>query len=98
EARRLVQIESDHVVRVAKDADSQGDMALWAMIALIVVLLGASAPVIMLVRRINAKLRSIASEIAEGSEQVASAATEVSSASQSLAQGASEQAASLEET
>ena len=98
EAHRLVQVESERVANVIKEADTRGEVAAWAMLALVVILLGASVPVIFLVRRINARLRAIASEIAEGSEQVASAATEVSSASQSLAQGASEQAASLEET
>jgi len=43
-------------------------------------------------------LRSAATELLEGSRQVAAAAGQVASASQSLAQGTSEQAATLEET
>jgi methyl-accepting chemotaxis protein len=98
ETKRLDQVESDRLANVVKMADTKSEIAWWAMLVLVAISLCASAPIVLLVRRINAKLRSIASEIAEGSEQVASAATEVSSASQSLAQGASEQAASLEET
>ena len=47
---------------------------------------------------INKSLNRIAGSLGDGSEQVASAAGQVSASSQSIAQGASEQAASLEET
>jgi methyl-accepting chemotaxis protein len=43
-------------------------------------------------------LRSVASSLNDGADQVASASSQVASASQTLAEGASEQAASLEET
>src|SRR6478735_9489154 len=51
-----------------------------------------------IVRDANATLRRSATEMLDGSRQVASAAGQVASASQSLAQGSSEQAATLEET
>ena len=98
ETRRLDQIESDRLSGVVKTADRRNDIAGWMMLVLLLLSLAASMPAVLLVRRISARLRFIASEIAEGSEQVAGAAGEVSAASQSLAQGASEQAASLEET
>jgi methyl-accepting chemotaxis protein/methyl-accepting chemotaxis protein-1 (serine sensor receptor) len=62
--------------------------------------LGAVVTVVALwiVRGANATLRRSATELLEGSRQVAAAAGQVASASQSLAQGTSEQAATLEET
>ncbi len=54
--------------------------------------------VLWVVRNVSNKLRRLAAEMGEGADQVASAAFQVSCTSQSLAQGASEQAASLEET
>src|SRR5450432_2464483 len=51
-----------------------------------------------IVRSANSKLRQFATDLMDGSRQVAAASGEVASASQSLAQGTSEQAATLEET
>jgi methyl-accepting chemotaxis protein len=51
-----------------------------------------------MVRGANSSLRQSATELLEGSRQVAAAAGQIASASQSLAQGTSEQAATLEET
>jgi methyl-accepting chemotaxis protein len=51
-----------------------------------------------IVSRTNAVLVRAVTEIAGGSEQIATAASQVSGASQSLADGASQQAAALEET
>jgi methyl-accepting chemotaxis protein len=50
------------------------------------------------VRSVNTALHRTVSELAEGAEQITSASSQVASSSQSLAQGASEQAASLQET
>lgn len=47
---------------------------------------------------INRAIKDISSELYDGAQQVVSAASQISSASQLLAQGASNQAASLEET
>jgi methyl-accepting chemotaxis protein len=52
----------------------------------------------MIVHQINRSLRSITSELREGSSQVLSAAAQVSSVSQVLAKESSEQAAMIEET
>lgn len=69
-------------------------------VALVLTLLGLAAAVISFVvlRHASASLRGIASELLQGSRQVNSASGQVASSSQSLAQGASEQAATLEET
>ena len=50
------------------------------------------------IRQINRVLRSTVAEVTEVSVQIASAAGQVAASSQSLAQGASEQAATIEET
>lgn len=54
--------------------------------------------VLLLVRRATGSFRTAMNEMNEGSRQVASAASQVSANSQALAQGASEQAASLQQT
>ena len=54
--------------------------------------------VLWMVRRVAGSLRQTIGEMKAGSQQVASAAGRVTAVSQSLAQGASEQAASLEQT
>jgi methyl-accepting chemotaxis protein len=51
-----------------------------------------------IIRGTNKALNQIASDLSDGSNQVASAAGQVSGSSQSLAEGSSEQAASIEET
>jgi methyl-accepting chemotaxis protein/methyl-accepting chemotaxis protein-1 (serine sensor receptor) len=72
--------------------------AKWLVLLLIVI--GASAAVAssVILRSATWTLRQIATEMLEGSRQVASAAGQVASASQSLAQGTSQQAATLQET
>jgi len=58
----------------------------------------AAAFAIWIIVMTSRELRVAASEMLDGSRQVAAAANQVASASQSLAQGTSEQAATLEET
>jgi methyl-accepting chemotaxis protein/methyl-accepting chemotaxis protein-1 (serine sensor receptor) len=84
---------------------ARGDEALSSIgparmlsIFLIVLALAVGAGVIWVVRSINTVLQGSIAELNDGAEQVATAAGQVSSSSQSLAQGASQQAASLEET
>lgn len=98
ECERLVQVESENLATVARDVGSRSTMAWWLMLFLIALCAVTAFPVLQVIRGTNKKLRFVALQMAEGSEQVANAASEVSSASQSLAQNASEQAASLEET
>jgi methyl-accepting chemotaxis protein/methyl-accepting chemotaxis protein-1 (serine sensor receptor) len=70
----------------------------WTGLALLGIGLAVAALVGWSVHQINRHLRKTATELKEGSEQVVSAAGQVSTSSQSLSQGATEQAASLEET
>ena len=79
-------------------AADQVSTSRWIMLLLLA--LGAIVTVVALgiVRGANSTLRQSATELLEGSRQVAAAAGQVASASQSLAQGTSEQAATLEET
>jgi methyl-accepting chemotaxis protein/methyl-accepting chemotaxis protein-1 (serine sensor receptor) len=79
-------------------ADSTLKARLWVWIMLGVSAVAGTLLAFFLIRGINKALTRAATELNDGSQQVASAAAEVSSSSQSLAHGASEQAASLEET
>ncbi len=88
-------------VRLADDresATSASSTSRWidSILLLLAVVLGVVVTVV--VRRISAVLSSSVIELAQSSEQIAAAASQVSSSSQSLAQGASEQAATIEET
>jgi methyl-accepting chemotaxis protein len=70
----------------------------WVTGLLLVLSLGAGFLLMLAIRRILHVLRNIIIELAEASAQIVSAAGQVASSSQSLAQGASEQAATIEET
>ncbi|MFN7993030.1 MAG: methyl-accepting chemotaxis protein [Bryobacteraceae bacterium] len=70
----------------------------WVTVFLIAVSLMVAIGVLYMVHKGMQKLRRLTLELKQGAEEVAGAASQVSSSSQSLAQGASQQAASLEET
>ncbi len=71
-----------------------GRTLLWLLPLSLLIGLG----VYFLISKLSDKLRALVQSISDSSAQVASAVGQISSSSQSLAQGASEQAASLEET
>ena len=75
--------------------NSRGTWIAWLVVGLFLV---TGSAMWFVIRHVSLSLRRTAMELIEGAEQVASAAIQVSSASQSLAEGASEQAATLEET
>src|SRR5579864_9273660 len=80
-------------------AASTGARMQWlTWLILIISVVAGSGIFYVVVRGINRVLNRTVSELAEGAEQITSASSQVASSSQSLAQGASEQAASLEET
>jgi methyl-accepting chemotaxis protein len=84
-----------------KDAAAAADgvaTTRWLTMLLIAGGLTAAAFAVWITLTTARELRRAASEMLEGSRQVAAAAGQVASASQSLAQGTSEQAATLEET
>jgi methyl-accepting chemotaxis protein/methyl-accepting chemotaxis protein-1 (serine sensor receptor) len=70
----------------------------WTMLAIVIAALMVGALVVYAVLGITKSLRTTATDLRDGSEQVASAASQVATSAQALSQGSSEQAASLEET
>ncbi|MCF8084491.1 MAG: Cache 3/Cache 2 fusion domain-containing protein, partial [Deltaproteobacteria bacterium] len=74
------------------------NLSYWNLGVAVSVLLLAAAVILMLVQSIVKPINRIVGGLQEGSEQVATGADQVSASSQSLAEGASQQAASIEET
>jgi len=85
-------------VNTAAAASTGARMQWLTWLVLIISVVAGSGIFYVVVRSINQVLHRTVSELAEGAEQITSASSQVASSSQSLAQGASEQAASLEET
>ncbi|HTX77141.1 MAG TPA: methyl-accepting chemotaxis protein [Terracidiphilus sp.] len=70
---------------------------LTALLSVVALLVGIGLSWVM-VRMLNRQLKRVASDLGENASQIFAAAAQVSSSSQSLARGASDQAASIEET
>jgi methyl-accepting chemotaxis protein/methyl-accepting chemotaxis protein-1 (serine sensor receptor) len=98
DCKKLVEVNNKLIQQERQAATDRVASSRW--ITFLLVGLGVVVTVVALwiVRDANATLRRSATELLEGSRQVAAAAGQVASASQSLAQGTSEQAATLEET
>jgi methyl-accepting chemotaxis protein/methyl-accepting chemotaxis protein-1 (serine sensor receptor) len=94
----LVQKENEALARASGDVESKAAGSLWISFAVLAVLAGISAGVLMIVFRASGALARMAGRMSESATRVASAASQVSSTSHSLAQGASEQTAALERT
>ncbi|MFW5883015.1 MAG: methyl-accepting chemotaxis protein [Verrucomicrobiota bacterium] len=91
EAKAHVMTDEAMLAAADKVKLSTAGLALFALVT------GAVLAVV-IARGISRVLSTIANEMDQGAQQVASAAGQVSTGSQALAEGASEQAASLEET
>ena len=74
------------------------DMARWVGVALLAMAFVVAASVPWMVRGVTTSLRGIGQKLGSGSHQISADSAEVAALSQSLAQGASQQAASLQET
>ena len=98
EAARLIEIKTKALADARAAGDASYTFVRWLTLGMLALSLLVGAGVAFLVRRINASLRTTATELREASEQVVSAATQVATSAQSLSQGATEQAASLEES
>lgn len=98
DADRLVEIEAAVLREEQRMTHEQYSIRLWSTLVLVVLGIVASIVASWTLKRAVGQIRQVASEMFEGSRQVAVAAAQVASASQSLAQGTSEQAATLEET
>jgi methyl-accepting chemotaxis protein/methyl-accepting chemotaxis protein-1 (serine sensor receptor) len=95
---RLIEVNKRIVEADRQTANSQIASSRWIMLLLMALGVAVTSVALRIIRGANLTLRQSATELMEGSRQVASAAGQVASASQSLAQGTSEQAATLEET
>ena len=95
---KLVEINNRLVEADRQLARDQVATSRWIMFLLEALGIAVTAVALGIVRGANSSLRQSATELLEGSRQVAAAAGQVASASQSLAQGTSQQAATLEET
>jgi methyl-accepting chemotaxis protein/methyl-accepting chemotaxis protein-1 (serine sensor receptor) len=103
EAKAAIRAETEFnrktgTVNTAAAASTGARMQWLTWLVLIISVVAGSGIFYFVVRGINLVLHRTVSELAEGAEQITSASSQVASSSQSLAQGASEQAASLEET
>ena len=95
---RMIEINKKLVETESLKASEQASFSRWVMFLLMGLGAVVTAVALRVVHRATGELRQLASELFEGSRQVAGAAGQVASSSQSLAQGTSEQAATLEET
>jgi methyl-accepting chemotaxis protein/methyl-accepting chemotaxis protein-1 (serine sensor receptor) len=95
---KLIEINNRLIQADREAAAGQVVSSRWIMLLLVALGVAVTAVALWIVRGANSSLRQSATELLEGSRQVAAAAGQVASASQSLAQGTSEQAATLEET
>lgn len=88
--------------QLTQDSSERGALATsrahWLAYTLLFAAIAVAPLVLLLVARTTRQLRGVATNLAEGAEQITSASSQVASSSQTLAQGASEQASSLEET
>ena len=94
----VAQQQRDFLKADAANADATYNTTWWMIMGILLVAAGISVAVVLAVRTISNSLRQMATELRQTSEQVVSASTQVSTAAQSLSQGATEQAASLEES
>ncbi len=95
---KLVEVNNRLIQEERQAATDRVASSRWIMFLLVALGVVVTVVALWIVRDANATLRRSATELLEGSRQVAAAAGQVASASQSLAQGTSEQAATLEET
>jgi methyl-accepting chemotaxis protein len=91
-------IATAQVLDISAKNQAMVSASVWLVLVMIALSLAVGGVVVYIVQQINLALTATVVELSEGADHIASAASEVSSASQTLAQGASEQAASLEET
>ena len=98
DCRKLIDVQDKLIESDRQSSRDQVTFSRWIMLLLVALGVAVAAVALWIVRGANMTLRQSATELLEGSHQVAAAAGQVASASQSLAQGTSEQAATLEET
>ena len=97
-AESLKEVARDQVLELETADLAVANASMWVVGVLIALSLAVCAVVIYIVRTINQALQQTIVQLGDGAGQITSAVGLVSSSSRSLAQGASEHAASLEET
>jgi methyl-accepting chemotaxis protein len=95
-SEQLMRGQEDAEVAVSDAAGSRLQTTIFSLVGLVIA--GLIVVAWFVVRRINATLREVLEELSTASDGNAAAASQISISSQALAQGASEQAATLQET
>jgi methyl-accepting chemotaxis protein len=98
QASHLVDQQNQDLAAASPTSAARPVRAQWTAAGLTLIALAVGFGAFLLVRQASVSLQRLAARMSESAEEVADAASQVSGASQSLAQGATEQAASLEET
>jgi methyl-accepting chemotaxis protein/methyl-accepting chemotaxis protein-1 (serine sensor receptor) len=70
----------------------------WMILAMLIPILAVGILLVSIIRSLTRQLRESAVELASSADQISAAAAQVAQSSQSLAQGASQQAATIQET
>ncbi|HTC35289.1 MAG TPA: methyl-accepting chemotaxis protein [Bryobacteraceae bacterium] len=97
-ARGLVERQEQLMRDSSLEGARASSQAHWTAYILLIAAVAIAPFVLIAIARTTRQLRGVAAGLADGAEQITSASSQVASSSQTLAQGASEQAASLEET
>jgi methyl-accepting chemotaxis protein len=97
-ASSLMTLETESMQQSAASGKRKKVQAGWMAVLMSLFALATMGVLVWVQRDICARLLSLAVHLGQGADQITGATGQLSSSSQSLAQGASEQAASLEET
>jgi methyl-accepting chemotaxis protein/methyl-accepting chemotaxis protein-1 (serine sensor receptor) len=97
-ARRIGEIQQHRLMQARRDAQSFSRWNRLVMVGVLAAAIGAGAFVFWTQRQVKASLMAVASRLRDGAEHLLAAAGQASSTGRSLSKGATEQAASLEET
>ena len=91
-------IAAERALLAQRIADQQGRYSVYVMAVFLVILVVTVTLALLLSNSVTKAIKNIADRLLGGSDQVAAASAELSSQGQVLAQGASQQAATIEET
>jgi methyl-accepting chemotaxis protein len=97
-AQEFIDIQKQELEESTAAGARKVDMARWVGVTLLALAFVVATAATWVVRGVTTSLRGIAQELGSGSHQISAASAEVASLSQNLAQGASQVAASLQET
>lgn len=98
DGRKLVELRKNATAEEVARGASQAANSRWIAVGGTLIAFAVGLIVLWTVRQVNTALRRLASALTDGAVQVSGAAGQISSSGQLLARGASDQAASLEET